>query len=149
MNDKLIEVMAKAVVYTCMVLTAAALIFMFTGFVKGMPLAIEEAAAIDGCGPMRTFFSVVFPMLKPIFIPVGVLEIMWVWNDYLLPYLVLDRTKYKTIPIHIQYLQGSYGHVDLGAVMALIMISILPIIIFYLTCQKYIVSGVMAGAVKG
>ena len=124
-------------------------VFMFTGFVKGMPLAIEEAAAIDGAGPMRTFFSVVFPMLKPIFISVGVLEIMWVWNDYLLPYLVLDRTKYKTIPIHIQYLQGSYGHVDLGAVMALIMISILPIIIFYLTCQKYIVSGVMAGAVKG
>ena len=124
-------------------------VFMFTGFVKGMPLAIEEAAAIDGCGPLRTFFSVVFPMLKPIFISVGVLEIMWVWNDYLLPYLVLDRTKYKTIPIHIQYLQGSYGHVDLGAVMALIMISILPIIIFYLTCQKYIVSGVMAGAVKG
>ena len=122
---------------------------MFSGFVKGMPLAIEEAAAFDGCGPLRTFFSVVFPMLKPIFISVGVLEIMWVWNDYLLPYLVLDRTKYKTIPIHIQYLQGSYGHVDLGAVMALIMISILPIIIFYLTCQKYIVSGVMAGAVKG
>lgn len=124
-------------------------VFMFVGFVKGMPLAIEEAAAIDGCGPLRTFFSVVFPMLKPIFISVGVLEIMWVWNDYLLPYLVLDRTKYKTIPIHIQYLQGSYGHVDLGAVMALIMLSILPIIIFYLTCQKYIVSGVMAGAVKG
>lgn len=124
-------------------------VFMFTGFVKSLPLEIEEAAAIDGCGPLRTFFSVVFPMLKPIFISVGVLEIMWVWNDYLLPYLVLDRTKYKTIPIHIQYLQGSYGHVDLGAVMALIMISILPIIIFYLTCQKYIVSGVMAGAVKG
>lgn len=124
-------------------------VFMFVGFVKGMPLAIEEAAAIDGCGPIKTFFSVVFPMLKPIFISVGVLEIMWVWNDYLLPYLVLDRTLYKTIPIHIQYLQGSYGHVDLGAVMALIMVSILPIIIFYLTCQKYIVSGVMAGAVKG
>ena len=124
-------------------------VFMFVGFVKGMPLAIEEAAAIDGCGPLRTFYGVVFPMLKPIFISVGVLEIMWVWNDYLLPYLVLDRTKYRTIPIHIQYLQGSYGHVDLGAVMALIMMSILPIIIFYLTCQKYIVSGVMAGAVKG
>lgn len=124
-------------------------VFMFTGFVKGMPLEIEEAAAIDGCGPLLTFFRVVFPMLKPIFISVGVLEIMWVWNDYLLPYLVLDRTKYKTIPIHIQYLQGSYGHVDLGAVMALIMLSILPIIIFYLTCQKHIVSGVMAGAVKG
>ena len=124
-------------------------VFMFVGFVKGMPLAIEEAAAIDGCGPLRTFFGVVFPMLKPIFISVGVLEIMWVWNDYLLPYLVLDRTIYRTIPIHIQYLQGSYGHVDLGAVMALIMMSIVPIIIFYLTCQKYIVSGVMAGAVKG
>ena len=124
-------------------------VFMFVGFVKGMPLAIEEAAAIDGCGPLRTFFSVVFPMLKPIFISVGVLEIMWVWNDYLLPYLVLDRTMYRTIPIHIQYLQGSYGHVDLGAVMALIMMSIAPIVIFYLTCQKYIVSGVMAGAVKG
>lgn len=124
-------------------------VFMFTGFVKGMPLEIEEAAAIDGCGPILTFFRVVFPMLKPIFISVGVLEIMWVWNDYLLPYLVLDRTKYKTIPIHIQYLQGSYGHVDLGAVMALIMLSIIPIIIFYLTCQKHIVSGVMAGAVKG
>ena len=124
-------------------------VFMFSGFVKGMPLAIEEAAAIDGCGPLRTFFQVVFPMLKPIFISVGVLEIMWVWNDYLLPYLVLDRKRFRTIPIHIQYLQASYGHVDLGAVMALIMISILPIIIFYLTCQKYIVSGVMAGAVKG
>ncbi|MBP3540723.1 MAG: carbohydrate ABC transporter permease [Clostridia bacterium] len=124
-------------------------VFMFVGFVKGMPLAIEEAAAIDGCGPLRTFFSVVFPMLKPIFISVGVLEIMWVWNDYLLPYLVLDRTMYRTIPIHIQYLQGSYGHVDLGAVMALIMMSIAPIVVFYLTCQKYIVSGVMAGAVKG
>ena len=124
-------------------------VFMFSGFVKGMPLAMEEAAAIDGCGPIRTFFGVVLPIMKPIFISVGVLEIMWVWNDYLLPYLVLDSTKYKTIPIHIQYLQGSYGHVDLGAVMALIMISILPIIIFYLTCQKYIVSGVMAGAVKG
>ena len=124
-------------------------VFMFVGFVKGMPLAIEEAAAIDGCGPLRTFFSVVFPMLKPIFISVGVLEIMWVWNDYLLPYLVLDRTMYRTIPIHIQYLQGSYGHVDLGAVMALIMMSILPIIILYLFCQKHIIKGVAAGAVKG
>ena len=124
-------------------------VFMFVGFVKGMSLAIEEAAATDGCGPLRTFFSVVFPMLKPIFISVGVLEIMWVWNDYLLPYLVLDRTMYRTIPIHIQYLQGSYGHVDLGAVMALIMMSIAPIVVFYLTSQKYIVSGVMAGAVKG
>ena len=124
-------------------------VFMFVGFVKGIPLEIEEAAAIDGCGPVKTFFLIVFPMLKPVMISVGVLEIMWIWNDYLLPYLVLDRTLYKTIPIHIQYLQGSYGHVDLGAVMALIVISILPIIIFYLTCQKYIIKGVIQGAVKG
>ena len=124
-------------------------VFMFAGFVKSIPMEIEEAAAIDGCGPIRTFFMIVFPMLKPVMISVGVLEIMWIWNDYLLPYLVLDRTLYKTIPIHIQYLQGSYGHVDLGAVMALIMLSILPIIIFYLTCQKYIIKGVVAGAVKG
>ena len=124
-------------------------VFMFTGFVKSIPLEIEEAAAIDGCGPLRTYFSVVLPMLKPTMISVGILEIMWVWNDYLLPYLVLDRTKYMTIPIHIQYLQGSYGHVDLGAIMALIMVSILPIIIFYLFCQKYIIKGVVSGAVKG
>lgn len=124
-------------------------VFMFAGFVKGIPLEIEEAAAIDGCGPLRTFFLIVFPMLKPVLISVGVLEIMWIWNDYLLPYLVLDRTKYKTIPIHIQYLQGSYGHVDLGAVMALIIISIVPIIVFYLTAQKYIIKGVVEGAVKG
>ena len=124
-------------------------VFMFVGFVKSIPLEIEEAAAIDGCGPIRTYFSVVFPMLKPIVISVGVLEIMWVWTDYLLPYLVLDRTKYRTIPIHIQYLQGSYGHVDLGAVMALILLSIIPIVIFYLFCQKYIIAGVTAGAVKG
>ena len=124
-------------------------VFMFSGFVKSIPLEIEEAAAIDGCGPVRTFFSVVLPMMKPTFISVGVLEIMWVWNDYLLPYLVLDSTKYKTIPIHIQYLQGSYGHVDLGAVMALITLSIIPIVIFYLTCQKHIISGITAGAVKG
>ena len=124
-------------------------VFMFAGFVKGIPLEIEEAAAIDGCGPIRTFFLIVFPMLKPVLISVGVLEIMWIWNDYLLPYLVLDRTKYKTIPIHIQYLQGSYGHVDLGAVMALIVISILPIVIFYLSAQKYIIKGVVEGAVKG
>jgi len=124
-------------------------VFMFTGFVKSIPLEIEEAAAIDGCSPIRTFFSVVLPMMKPTFISVGVLEIMWVWNDYLLPYLVLDNTRYKTIPIHIQYLQGSYGHVDLGAVMALITVSIIPIIIFYITCQKHIISGITAGAVKG
>ena len=124
-------------------------VFMFAGFVKSLPLEIEEAAAIDGCGPIRTFFSVVFPMLKPTMISVGVLEIMWVWNDYLLPYLVLDRTKYVTIPIQIQYLKGSYGTVDLGATMALIMLSILPVIVFYLSCQKYIIKGVAAGAVKG
>ena len=124
-------------------------VFMFTGFVKSIPLEIEEAAAIDVCGPLRTYFSVVFPMLRPTMISVSILEIMWVWNDYLLPYLVLDRKHYMTIPIHIQYLQGSYGHVDLGAIMALIMVSILPIIIFYLFCQKYIIKGVVSGAVKG
>jgi raffinose/stachyose/melibiose transport system permease protein len=124
-------------------------VFMFAGFLKGIPLEIEEAAAIDGCGPIRTFFLIVFPMLKPVLISVGVLEIMCIWNDYLLPYLVLDRTKYKTIPIHIQYLQGSYGHVDLGAVMALIVISIAPIVVFYLSAQKYIIKGVVEGAVKG
>ena len=124
-------------------------VFMFTGFVRSIPLEIEEAAVIDGCNPIRAFFSVVFPMLKPTMISVGVLEIMWVWNDYLLPYLVLDRTKYMTIPIHIQYLKCSYGSVDLGATMALIMMSIVPVIIFYLTCQKHIIKGVAAGAVKG
>ena len=124
-------------------------VFMFTGFVKSIPLEIEEAAAIDGCGPIRTFFSVVLPMMKPTLISVGVLEIMWVWNDYLLPYLVLDRKKYMTIPIHIQYLKGSYGSVDMGATMALILLSIVPVIIFYLTCQKHIIKGVAAGAVKG
>ena len=124
-------------------------IFMFVGFVKSIPLEIEEAAAIDGCGPLRTYFSVVLPMLKPTMISVGILEIMWVWNDYLLPYLVLDRTKYWTIPIHIQYLKGSYGQVDMGATMALILLSILPVIIFYLLCQKHIIKGVAAGAVKG
>ena len=124
-------------------------IFMFTGFVKSIPLEIEEAAAIDGCGPVRTFFCVVLPMLKPTLISVGILEIMWVWNDYLLPYLVLDINKYRTIPIQIQYLKGSYGTVDLGATMALILMSIIPVIIFYFACQKYIIKGVAAGAVKG
>ena len=124
-------------------------IFMFTGFVKGLPLEIEEAAAIDGCGPVRTFFNVVLPMLKPTLISVGILELMWVWNDYLLPYLVLDITEYRTIPIHVQYRKGSYGTVDLGATMAVIMMAILPIIIVYLFCQKYIIKGVAAGAVKG
>ena len=124
-------------------------IFMFIGFVKGLPLEIEEAAAIDGCGPIRTFFSVVLPMLKPTLISVGILELMWVWNDYLLPYLVLDRTKYMTIPIHVQYLKGSYGTVDLGATMAVIMLSIIPIIVVYMFAQKHIIKGVAAGAVKG
>lgn len=124
-------------------------IFMFVGFVKSIPLEIEEAAAIDGCGPVRTFFTVVVPMLKPTMISVGILEIMWMWNDYLLPYLVLDLEKYRTITIHIQYLKGSYGTVDLGATMALILLAIIPVIIFYLACQKHIIKGVAAGAVKG
>ena len=123
--------------------------FMFSGFIKALPLEIEEATAIDGCGPVRTFFGIILPMLKPTMISVGILEIMWIWNDYLLPYLVLDRTQYMTIPIHIQYLQGSYGSIDLGAIMALIVISIIPVIVFYLTCQKHIIKGVAAGAVKG
>lgn len=124
-------------------------IFMFVGFAKSIPLEIEEAAAIDGCSPVQTFFSVVMPMLAPTMISVGILEIMWVWNDYLLPALVLDINEYRTIPIHIQYLKGSYGTVDLGATMALILLSIIPVIIFYLACQKYIIKGVAAGAVKG
>ena len=124
-------------------------IFMFVGFIKGLPLEIEEAAAIDGCGPLGTFFQVVMPMLKPTLISVGILQTMWVWNDFLLPYLVLDQTKFKTIPIHVQYLKGSYGSVDLGATMAVIMLSIVPIIILYLFCQKHIIKGVAAGAVKG
>ena len=124
-------------------------VFMFVGFVKSIPLEIEEAAAIDGCNPFRTFFSVVRPLMKPTMISVAILEIMWVWNDYLLPYLVLDITEYRTLPIHIQYLKGSYGTVDLGATMALILLSIVPVIVFYLTCQKHIIKGVAAGAVKG
>ena len=124
-------------------------IFMFIGFIKGLPLEIEEAAAIDGCGPLRTFFNVVLPMLKATLISVGILELMWVWNDYLLPYLVLDRTKYMTIPIHVQYLKGSYGTVDLGSTMAVIMLSIIPIIVVYMFAQQHIIKGVAAGAVKG
>ena len=124
-------------------------VFMFVGFVKSIPLDIEEAAIIDGCSPLRIYFDVVLPMLKPTLVSVGVLELMWVWNDYLLPYLVLDLTEYRTLPIHIQYLKGSYGTVDLGATMALILMSIIPVIVFYLTCQKHIIKGVAAGAVKG
>lgn len=124
-------------------------VFMFTGFVKSLPLEIEEATAIDGCGPIRTFFAVVLPMMRPTLISVGILEIMWIWNDFLLPYRVLDVNKYRTISLHLQYLQGSYGTVDMGATMAIIMLSILPVIIAYLFCQKYIIKGVAAGAVKG
>ncbi len=124
-------------------------VFMFVGFVKSIPLSVEEAAFIDGCGPVRTYFNVVVPMLKPTMISVGILELMWVWNDYLLPYLVLDKNLYRTVPIHVQYLKGSYGTVDLGATMAIILMAIIPIIIVYLFCQKYIIKGVAAGAVKG
>ena len=124
-------------------------IFMFAGFIRNLPLEIEEAAAFDGGGPLRTYFRVVMPMLKPTMVSVGILQTMWVWNDYLLPYLVLDITEYRTIPIHVQYLKGSYGSVDLGASMAVIMLSIIPIIIVYLLCQKHIIKGVVAGAVKG
>lgn len=124
-------------------------VFMFCGFVKGIPLEIEEAAMIDGCTPIRTFFSVVLPMLKPTYISVGILETMWIWNDFLLPYLVLDLNKYKTISIIIQYMKGSYGRVDMGAIMAALIMAVIPVIIFYLCCQKHIIKGVAAGAVKG
>ena len=124
-------------------------VFMFCGFMKYVPLELEEAAMIDGCGPLGTFFHVVLPVTKPTLISVGILETMWLWNDYLLPYLVLDRKKYMTIPILIQYFRGSYGKVEMGPMMASIMMTVLPIIIVYLFCQKYIIKGVMAGAVKG
>lgn len=124
-------------------------IFMFSGFVKGIPIEVEEAASVDGAGPIRTYFGVVVPIMKPTIISVGILETMWIWNDYLLPYLIFSGTNYRTIPIHIQYLNGSYGQTDMGAIMALIIVSILPIIIFYFACQKYIIEGVVAGAVKG
>lgn len=125
-------------------------IFMFSGFIKSVPLEIEEAAMIDGCNPLQTFFGVVMPILKPTAITVAILNAMWIWNDYLLPYLVIGlSTKYKTIPVAVQYLVGSYGSKDLGAMMALLVLSILPIVVFYLTCQKYIIEGVVAGAVKG
>ena len=124
-------------------------VFMFCGFVKSIPLEIEEAAMIDGCSPLRTFFAVVLPIMKPTYISVGILETMWIWNDFLLPYLTLDLEHYKTISIAIQYMQGSYGRVDMGAIMACLVLAIIPIIIFYLSCQKYIIKGVAAGAVKG
>ena len=124
-------------------------VFMFTGFVKGISLEIEEAAMIDGCTPLQTFFKVVFPILKPTTVTVAILEAMWVWNDYLLPSLVLNINKYKTIPIAIQFLKQSHGQIDWGAMMAVLVLAILPIIIFYIACQKYIIEGVLAGAVKG
>jgi len=124
-------------------------VFMFAGFMKSIPLEIEEAAMIDGCSPIRTFFSVVFPILKPTMVSVGILETMWLWNDYLLPYLVLDRKKYMTIPILIQYFRGSYGRVEMGPMMASIVLTIVPIIIVYILGQKHIIKGVAAGAVKG
>lgn len=124
-------------------------VFMFTGFVKGSPIAVEESAMIDGCSPVRLFFHIVLPILQPTCVSVGILQVMWIWNDYLLPYLVLDLKRYKTIPIAVQYLRGGYGSVDMGAMMAMLVLAIIPVVVFYLFCQKYIVSGVMAGAVKG
>lgn len=123
-------------------------VFMFSGFVKSIPLEIEEAAMIDGCGPLQTYFRVVFPILKPTAITVAILNAMWVWNDYLLPYLVIG-SEYKTVPIAIQYLKGGYGSVDMGAMMAMLVLAIVPIVMFYLFSQKYIIKGVVAGAVKG
>lgn len=122
--------------------------FMFSGFVKSIPVDIEEAALIDGCSPIRTYFKVVFPILRPTAITVAILNTMWIWNDYLLPYLLLD-SDHRTIPIVIQYLKGGYGSIDMGAMMAMLTLAIIPIIVFYLSCQKYIIKGVVAGAVKG
>ena len=124
-------------------------VFMFCGFVKSIPLEIEEAAMIDGCTPIQTYFSVVLPIMKPTCITVAILQAMWIWNDYLLPYLVLDLKKYKTISIAIQYLKGGYGSIDMGAMMGVLVLAIIPIIIFYLACQRHIIEGVVAGAVKG
>lgn len=123
-------------------------VFMFCGFVKSVPLEIEEAAMIDGCSPLQTFFYVVFPIMKPTAITVAILDAMWIWNDYLLPYLLIG-SEYKTIPIAVQYLRGGYGSVDMGAMMAMLVLSIIPIVVFYLSCQKYIIRGIVAGAVKG
>lgn len=123
-------------------------VFMFSGFIKSVPVDIEESSVIDGCSPIQTFFLIVFPILRPTAITVAILNAMWIWNDFLLPYLVIG-TKFRTIPIAIQYLQGGYGSRDMGALMAMLVLSIIPIIIFYLTCQKHIIKGVLAGAVKG
>ena len=124
-------------------------VFMFTGFVKSISLEIEEAAMIDGCSPVQTFFKVVLPIMKPTVMPVTILESMWIWNDYLLPALVLNINKYKTIPIAVQYLKQSHGNIDWGAMMAVLVMAIIPIVIFYAFAQKYIIEGVLAGAVKG
>lgn len=124
-------------------------VFMFCGFVKSIPIEIEEAALIDGCSPIRMFFSVVLPIMKPTYISVGILETMWIWNDFLLPYLTLDTNKYKTVAIVIQYMKGSYGRVDMGAIMAALIMAIIPVIVFYLSAQRHIIKGVAAGAVKG
>ena len=124
-------------------------VFMFTGFVKSIPLEIEEAAMIDGCTPIQTFFNVVLPIMKPTCVTVAILQAMWIWNDYLLPYLILDLKRFKTMSIAVQYLKGGYGSVDMGAMMGVLVLAIIPIIIFYLFCQKYIIEGVVAGAVKG
>lgn len=124
-------------------------VFMFCGFMRSIPLEIEEASLIDGCNPLQTFFLIVIPMLKPTMVSVGILEAMWLWNDYLLPTLVLDIKKYKTIPMLIQYFRGSYGKVEMGPMMACIMLTVIPIIIVYLLGQKHIIKGVAAGAVKG
>ena len=123
-------------------------VFLFSGFVKSIPIAMEEAAMIDGAGPIQTFFRVIFPVLKPTAVTVAILNAMWIWNDYLLPYLVIG-SDYRTIPIAIQYLKGGYGSIDMGAMMAMLVLAIIPIVVFYLSCQKYIVKGVAAGAVKG
>lgn len=123
-------------------------VFMFCGFIKSVPLSIEEAATIDGCSPLQTFFLVVLPLLKPTAITIAILDTMWIWNDYLLPYLTVGHD-YKTIPIAVQYLKGGYGSVDMGAMMAMLVLSIIPVVLFYLFCQKYIIKGVASGAVKG
>jgi raffinose/stachyose/melibiose transport system permease protein len=123
-------------------------VFIFSGFIKSIPIEIEEAATIDGCNPIQTFFLVVFPVLRPIYITVAILNTMWIWNDYLLPYLVIG-TNYRTIPIAVQYLLGGYGSIDMGAMMAMLVLAIVPIIIFYLLVQRYIIEGVVTGAVKG
>ena len=155
-NNKLSKFMNLLIVFSMVVpfiiylgFGAGLAVFMFTGFMKSVPMEIEEAAMIDGCNPIQIFFKIVFPILKPTMISTAILETMWVWNDYLLPTLVLDIKKYRTIPMAIQYFRGGYGRVELAPMMACIIIAIIPIIILYMTCQKYIIEGVVAGAVKG